>query len=45
VTNNVDQAGTIILKYTYDADNRLLSRWSAAMGTTYYTNDAVGNLT
>ena len=45
VTNKVDQAGTAILRYSYDTDNRLLSRWSAAKGTTYYTNDAVGNLT
>jgi RHS repeat-associated protein len=45
VTNKVDQTATAILTYTYDADNRLLSRWSAAKGTTYYTNDAVGNLT
>ncbi len=45
VTNKLDQAGTEILRYTYDADSRLASRWSAAKGTTYYTNDAVGNLT
>ncbi len=45
VTNKLDQAGTVVLKYAYNADGRLLSRWSAAKGTTYYTNDAVGNLT
>ena len=45
VTNKTDQAGTVILKYAYDPDARLLSRWSAAMGTTYYTNDPLGNLT
>ena len=45
VTNKVDQAGTVILKYAYDADSRLLSRWSSAKGTTYYTNDSLGNLT
>src|SRR5439155_14980639 len=45
VTNKLDQAGTEILRYTYDSENRLLSRWSVAKGTTYYTNDAVGNLT
>jgi RHS repeat-associated protein len=45
VTNKVDQAGTEILRYAYDAANRLTSRWSAEKGTTYYTNDAVGNLT
>ena len=45
VTNKLDQAGAEILRYTYDAGSRLASRWSAAKGTTYYTNDAVGNLT
>ena len=45
VTNKVDQAGAEILRYTYDADSRLASRWSAAKGTTFYTNDPVGNLT
>jgi RHS repeat-associated protein len=45
VTNKVDQAGAEILRYTWDAENRPLSRWSAAKGATYYTNDAVGNLT
>ncbi len=44
VTNKLDQAGVQILVYSYDADDRLLSRWSAAKGTTYYTNDAVGNV-
>jgi RHS repeat-associated protein len=45
VTNKVDQAGLVVLKYFYDTDDRLTNRWSYAMGTTYYTNDAVGNLT
>jgi RHS repeat-associated protein len=45
VTNKVDQAGSVILKYSYDPENRLLSRWSAEKGITYYTNDAIGNLT
>jgi RHS repeat-associated protein len=45
VTNKIDQAGTVVLAYTYDAENRLLSRTSAEKGTTFYTNDAVGNLT
>jgi RHS repeat-associated protein len=45
VTNKVDQSGSEILRYYYDPDNRLTNRWSAAKGTTYYTNDAVGNLT
>jgi RHS repeat-associated protein len=45
LTNKLDQAGAVILRYGYDPAGRLLSRWSAAFGTTYYTNDAVGNLT
>ena len=44
VTNKLDQLGVEILRYTYDANSRLASRWSKAKGTTYYTNDAVGNL-
>jgi RHS repeat-associated protein len=43
-TNKLDQTGTVILKYGYDGDDRLLNRWSAAKGTTYYTNDPLGNL-
>lgn len=43
VTNKLDQAGLEILRYTYDANGRLASRWSVAVGTTWYTNDAVGN--
>jgi RHS repeat-associated protein len=43
-TNKTDQAGVEILRYTYDSENHLLSRWSKEKGTTYYTNDAVGNL-
>ena len=45
VTNKVDQAGAAILRYGYDANSRLTSRWSAAKGTTAYSYDAVGNLT
>ncbi|HEX5218590.1 MAG TPA: hypothetical protein VFZ59_03395, partial [Verrucomicrobiae bacterium] len=45
VTNKLDQLGAEVLRYTYDANSRLASRWSAAKGTTYYTNDAVGNVT
>jgi len=32
VTNKLDQAGTAILRYNYDANSRLTIRWSAAMG-------------
>jgi YD repeat-containing protein len=45
VTNKLDQTGTVVLKYFYDANDRLTNRWSSAKGTTFYTNDAVGNLT
>jgi YD repeat-containing protein len=48
VTNKVDPASTVIFIYGYDADNRLTSRWTPVPppggSTTYYTNDAVGNL-
>jgi len=45
VTNKVDATSTTILKYGYDADNRLTNRWSLARGNTKYAYDAVGNLT
>jgi YD repeat-containing protein len=45
VTNKLDQAGTEILRYQYDADNRLTNRWSVAKLTTRYKYDNVGNLT
>jgi RHS repeat-associated protein len=45
VTNKLDQASVEILRYKYDADNRLTNRWSKAKGDTYYTYDNVGNLT
>ncbi len=45
VTNKVDQSSTVILRYNYDANSRLTNRWSAARGNTYYSYDAVGNLT
>ncbi len=45
VTNKVDQAGSVILKYYYDAGDRLTNRWSTAKGATYYSYDALGNLT
>ena len=43
-TNKLDQAGVEILRYAYDANSRLLWRWSKGKGTTWFTNDAVGNL-
>jgi hypothetical protein len=32
VTNKLDQAGSVILKYACDGDNRLTNRWSTAIG-------------
>src|SRR5208337_1236531 len=45
VTNKLDQAGTVILKYQYDPDSRLTNRWSYAKANTGYSYDNVGNLT
>ena len=45
VTNKVDATGATIMKYQYDADNRLTNRWSIAKSNTVYAYDAVGNLT
>jgi RHS repeat-associated protein len=45
VTNKVDATTTTILKYQYDADDRLTNRWSIAMNNTMYAYDNVGNLT
>jgi YD repeat-containing protein len=45
VTNKLDQAGVEILRYAWNGEDRLVSRWSREKGITYYTNDAVGNLT
>src|SRR6266511_1095714 len=44
-TNKVDSAGTEVLRYQYDANNRLTNRWSVAKGSTAYSYDKVGNLT
>jgi RHS repeat-associated protein len=45
VTSKLDQTGTEVLSYNYNADSRLTNRWSAAKGNTTYTYDPVGNLT
>jgi RHS repeat-associated protein len=37
--------GAMVLRYQYDANQRLTNRWSAAKGNTAYRYDAVGNLT
>jgi RHS repeat-associated protein len=45
VTNKVDTLNNPMFVYTYDAENRLGSRWTPAKGTTTYFYDKVGNLT
>ena len=45
VTNKIDNLGTNLFVYAYDADNRLTSRTSAAKAQTSYSYDKVGNLT
>ncbi len=40
----LDANSTEILRYTNNANGWLVARWSAGKGTTYYTNDTVGNL-
>jgi RHS repeat-associated protein len=43
-SNKVDATPMTILVYSYDANNRLTNRWSAARGNTTYTYDKAGNL-
>ncbi|MGH7977780.1 MAG: RHS repeat-associated core domain-containing protein [Limisphaerales bacterium] len=45
VTNKMDASGITDFTYSYDADNRLTSRWTPAKGTTVYRYDPLGNLT
>src|SRR6267143_2583713 len=45
VTNKVDAATNVVFVYTYDAKNRLTTRWTPAKGTASYLYDAEGNLT
>jgi YD repeat-containing protein len=45
VTTKTDATSTVILTYSYDADNRLTNRWSVAKLNTRYHYDNVGNLT
>ncbi len=44
VTNKVNASGQTVFGFGYDANNRLTSRWTPTKGTTWFTNDAVGNL-
>src|SRR5205823_272871 len=45
VTSKTNANGTEILRYQYDANGRLTSRWSLAKGDTVYKYDSAGNLT
>ena len=45
VTNKLDAAGTVVFRYGYDANGRLSHRWTPEKGYTYYSYDALGNLT
>ena len=45
VTNKLDALGNSILRYGYDDNSRLISRWTPAKGTTTYGYDPIGNLT
>ncbi|HYE30114.1 MAG TPA: hypothetical protein VEH27_01680, partial [Methylomirabilota bacterium] len=45
VTNKLDHALAESFRYTYDPEDRLLTRWTPEKGTTAYAYDAVGNLT
>ena len=45
VTQKVDAASNTNFLHGYDAEDRLTSRWTPAMGTTAYGYDALGNLT
>lgn len=44
-TNKVDATSTEIYRFSYDPNNRLTNRWTAAKGNTVYRYDSVGNLT
>jgi RHS repeat-associated protein len=45
MSNKVDAASNEVFRYGYDANGRLTSRLTPAKGTTYFTNDPVGNVT
>jgi RHS repeat-associated protein len=44
-TNKVDASATVVFKFGYDANGWLTHRWTPAKLDTFYTNDAVGNVT
>jgi uncharacterized protein RhaS with RHS repeats len=43
-TNKVDAARAVIIRHSYDADDRLSNRWLTASGNTGYSYDPAGNL-
>ena len=45
VTNKLDALNHAMFNYGYDADSRLITRSTPEKGNTFYTYDAVGNLT
>jgi RHS repeat-associated protein len=45
VTNKIDAASNELLRYSYDANNRLTNRWTPGKTNAFYSYDAVGNLT
>lgn len=44
-TSKTNALGVEVARLTYDPNDNLLSRWTPAKGTTFYTNDALGNVT
>jgi RHS repeat-associated protein len=45
LTNKLDQAGAPVLRLTYDANGRLVTRWTPAKGTTVFQYNALGQTT
>ena len=45
MTNKTNPVGAEVLRLDYDAEGRVLRRWTPAKGTTAYTYDPLGNLT
>ena len=45
LSSKVDHLGQTVMILGYDAESRVTSRWTPARGTTYFSYDALGNLT
>jgi YD repeat-containing protein len=45
LTSQLDGNGDNVVRYAYDANGRVTSRWTPAKGATGYGYDAVGNRT